>query len=92
MLGQYKSEIDQMDVLFDENQLNPPIPKNMPPNSGSIAWARSIITRVRTPIDKFKTKPTILTGSATGREVAKMYVDLAKKLTEDYEGRRFEQW
>ena len=92
MLGQYKSEIDQMDALFDENQLNPPIPKNMPPNSGSIAWARSIITRVRTPIDKFKTKPTILTGSATGREVAKMYVDLAKKLTEDYEGRRFDHW
>lgn len=81
-----------MDNLFEENKDHPPIPKNMPPNSGSIAWARSIITRVKTPIDKFKTKPTILTNSPTGREVAKMYVELAKKLTEDYEGQRFESW
>jgi hypothetical protein len=27
----------------------------MPENSGKIAWARSIVTRIKTPIDKFKT-------------------------------------
>lgn len=64
----------------------------MPPNSGGIAWARSIITRVKSPIDKFKTKAAILTNSPTGKEVAKMYVDLAKLLTEDYEGKKFDQW
>jgi hypothetical protein len=32
----------------------------MPPDSGSIAWARSIITRIKTPIDKFKTRAEIL--------------------------------
>jgi len=56
-----------MDALFEENKDNPPIPKNMPPNSGAIAWARSIITRVKQPIDKFKTKPEILTHHDTGR-------------------------
>ena len=86
---QYRSELDKMNQLFEDSKDNPPIPKNMPPNSGSIAWARSIITRVKTPIDKFKTRPVILTNSQNGREVAKMYVDLAKKLTEDYEGVRF---
>lgn len=64
----------------------------MPPNSGGIAWARSIITRVKNPIDKFKTKASILTNTATGKEVAKSYVDLAKLLTEDYEGKKFQKW
>ena len=92
VLVQYRTELVKMDNLFEESKDGPPIPKNMPPNSGSIAWARSIITRVKTPIDKFKTRPTILTNSQNGREVAKMYVDLAKKLTEDYEGARFTTW
>ena len=92
VLDQYKTELIQMDSLFEQSKDCPPIPKNMPPNSGAIAWARSIITRVKQPIDKFKTKPAILTSDATGREVAKMYVDLAKKLTEDYEGRSFNKW
>ena len=81
-----------MEALFEENKDNPPIPKNMPPNSGSICWARSIITRVKTPIDKFKTKPQHLTKDATGKEIAKSYVELAKKLTEEYEGKRFDSW
>ena len=92
VLDQYKIELVQMDKLFEDNKENPPIPKNFPPNSGAIAWARSIITRVKQPIDKFKTKPEILTQKPTGREVAKMYVELAKKLNEDYEGKSFVRW
>jgi dynein heavy chain len=55
-----------MEDLFKVNQQNPPIPKNMPPNSGKILWARSIITRIKTPIDKFKTKAEILTKHPEG--------------------------
>jgi len=65
-MARYNDEITQMEKLFDMNQKNPPIPKNMPPTSGSICWARSIITRIKSPIDKFKTKPEILTKDALG--------------------------
>jgi len=92
VLEQYRSELIRMKSLFERNKHDPPIPKNMPPNSGAIAWARSVITRVKTPIDRFKTKSQILTGSATGKEVAKGYVELAKQLTEDYEGKKFADW
>lgn len=71
VLNQYKEELHTMLRLFEENKHDPPIPKNMPPNSGAIAWARSVITRVKTPIDRFKTKPHILTGSPLGKEVAR---------------------
>jgi len=63
VLERYAKELDEMEKMFTENEKNPPIPKNMPLNSGKIAWARSIITRIKTPIDKFKTKQEILTGS-----------------------------
>jgi len=62
----YNKEITEMSKLYETNKLNPPIPKNMPPTSGSICWARSIITRIKSPIDKFKTKPEILTKDALG--------------------------
>jgi dynein heavy chain len=64
----------------------------MPPRSGSIAWARSIITRIKTPIDKFTTKPEILTDIPAGIKAAKLYVNVAKELTEVYEFNRFQEW
>ena len=61
VLDAYNRELSQMEQLYNKYQQDCPIPKNMPPRSGSIAWARSIITRIKTPIDKFTTKPEILT-------------------------------
>jgi len=61
VMKRYNLELDGMEKLFEMNKKCPPIPKNMPPTSGSICWARSIITRIKSPIDKFKTKPEILT-------------------------------
>jgi len=63
-----------MDALYNANKEKPPIPKNMPTNSGSIAWARSIITRIKTPIDKFKSKHDILTRYEEGMQSASKYV------------------
>lgn len=81
-----------MEQLFEENKHKPPIPKNMPPSSGSIAWARSIITRIKTPIDKFKLKQEILTKYEEGILSARNYVSLAKKLTEGHEADLFNKW
>jgi dynein heavy chain len=63
----------------------------MPPSSGAITWARSIITRVKTPIEKFKSKPAMLTTQPKGKQVAKQYVQLAKKLTDEYESKKYSQ-
>ena len=84
-MGRYNDEIADMEKLFETYQKHPPIPKNMPPTSGSICWARSIITRIKSPIDKFKTKPEILTKDQLGVQAAKNYVRIAKMLTENHE-------
>ena len=91
-MRRYNNEIEGMENLFLQNEKNPPIPKNMPPTSGSICWARSIISRIKSPIDKFKTKPEILTKDALGVQAAKNYVRIAKQLTESHEQQLFLLW
>lgn len=67
MLNQYKKELLIMEKLFEDGREgfktgkeegtdNPPISKNMPRDAGRIAWARSIMGRIKAPIRKFKTK------------------------------------
>ena len=92
VLGRYNDEIEEMKKLYHANQANPPIPKNMPPNSGNICWSRSIITRIKSPIDKFKTKPDILTTEPVGKDATTKYVQTAKLLTEHYESEMFQKW
>jgi dynein heavy chain len=82
VLDRYSQELDEMQHMYESDRANPPRPKNMPPDSGKIAWARSIITRIKTPIDKFKTKAEILTQNEAGRKAAQNYVKLAQSLTE----------
>lgn len=80
-----------METLYNKGKDDPPIPKNMPPKSGQICWSRSIITRIKTPIDKFKTKLEILKQDS-GIEATKKYVKLAKHLTEEHEQQIFDTW
>ena len=56
VLETYNRELDTMAKIFKDGRENPPISKNMPPNAGKIAWARSIMGRIKAPIKKFKTK------------------------------------
>jgi len=92
VLEQYLKELKTMDDLYKDNKDKPPIPKNMPTNSGSICWARSIITRIKTPIDKFKSKHDILTRYEEGMLSASNYVRIAKNLTEVHEQEIFNKW
>ena len=73
----YKEEVLDMEKLFHKGKINPPISKNMPPNAGSIAWARSIMGRIKTPIYKFKTKAELF-ASPEGKDATKQYISLAK--------------
>jgi dynein heavy chain len=91
VLKTYQKELNQMEELFKYGKAAPPIPKNMPPRAGEIAWARSIMGRIKAPIKKFKTKADQLT-SKTFKEVALNYVRLAKELDENYEKKIFEKW
>ena len=91
VLETYEKEVDEMDQLFNKGKDNPPISKNMPPNAGAIAWARSIMGRIKTPIYKFKTRQELL-FSSNGKQITKKYIALAKKLDVGYEKEKFDAW
>jgi dynein heavy chain len=80
-----------MENLFYDNKRSPPISKNMPPRAGEIAWARSIMFRIKAPIKKFKNKSDQLM-SPTFSKVAYKYVKLAKELHQGYEQEIFNAW
>lgn len=91
VLRTYQQELSEMETLFSEGRDNPPISKNMPPKAGSIAWARSIMGRIKAPIKKFKNKADQLM-TQTFKDVALSYVKLAKELDMEYEQKIFETW
>jgi dynein heavy chain len=91
VLARYEVELNEMEELFERGKKDPPISKNMPPKAGCIAWARSIMGRIRAPIQKFKSKSDRLrTETFTG--VAYKYVKLAKELDKNYEQNMFDDW
>jgi hypothetical protein len=77
--------------LFEKNKAKPPISKNMPEKAGCIAWARSLMGRIKAPIDKFKLKSDKLNPVAFMR-VATQYVKLAKDLDKEYEQDIYRKW
>lgn len=87
----YKNEVASMEALFQKGRANPTISKNMPPKSGAIAWARSIMGRIKRPIYKFKTKEGLLQHEV-GKEITLKYISLAKQLDADYEHKIFSEW
>ena len=91
MLRRYQKELEEKGDLFKAGKKNPPISKNMPLKAGQIAWARSIMGRIKAPIKKFKTKSDQLI-SKTFKNVATKYVELAKELDKGYEQEIFEKW
>lgn len=91
VLKKYQLELDEMRELFEKNRDNPPISKNMPLQAGKIAWARSIMGRIKAPIEKFKTKASKLNAD-TFMKVATEYVRLAKELDQNYEKKIFDTW
>ncbi len=77
VLLNYKKEVAEMEQLFIKGKDKPTISKNMPPKSGAIAWARSIMGRIKRPIYKFKTKAGLL-QTEIGKDVTLKYISLAK--------------
>jgi len=84
VLKKYKEELVEMNALFEKYKDNPPISKNMPPTAGRIEWARSIMGRVKGPIDKFKQKEGLI-YTPLGQEATQMYINLVRKLDQQYE-------
>lgn len=57
----YKREIEETRDRYNEDRLDPPLPRNVPPVSGRIFWIRQLYKRVECPMKIYKTRPRVIT-------------------------------
>ena len=85
-----KRDLEGIRKLYQKYKDCPPIPRNQPPVSGAIAWARQLYKRVETPMLFFKDHTNVL-DSAEAKKHIKNYNKLLKALV-DFEILYYRAW
>ena len=60
ILANYSRDLDVVRKLYQKQKAEPVVPRNLPPVSGKIAWARQLYRRIEGPMKLFKKKSDIL--------------------------------
>lgn len=77
----FVKDIDFVQKEYNEQRVNPPIARNMPPVAGRIAWCRQLYRRLKEPVNTFRAQPELMALADT-RKAIKLYNRLAKTLVE----------
>ncbi|XP_054622281.1 dynein axonemal heavy chain 8-like [Dunckerocampus dactyliophorus] len=72
ILQLYVSEVEAVSKLFEKQNEDPPLGRNMPPVCGKLRWARHLYKKIHEPISYIRENSDILT-TPEGRTVVKMY-------------------
>ncbi|KAK8898529.1 Dynein heavy chain 5, axonemal [Tritrichomonas musculus] len=87
-LQRYYEDLENVSQWFKAQSDNPPIPKNMPPIGGRIAWVRQLITRLTGPMQIFNKYDSVINNDKNKKMITKYNNTLFQLL--QYE-KRFEQ-
>eukprot|EP00698_Gefionella_okellyi_P008565 TRINITY_DN2129_c0_g1_i1.p1 TRINITY_DN2129_c0_g1~~TRINITY_DN2129_c0_g1_i1.p1 ORF type:complete len:4495 (+),score=1467.97 TRINITY_DN2129_c0_g1_i1:46-13530(+) len=74
---EYETELEALRQQYEDEKDSPPIPRNTPPVSGNIAWARQLLRRIEEPMETFRKHPTIL-KTLEAKSVNRSFNKLAK--------------
>ncbi|XP_074645893.1 dynein axonemal heavy chain 5-like [Tubulanus polymorphus] len=81
ILNVYVKDLEMVRKLYQKNKADPPIPRNLPPIAGKIAWARHLFRKIEIPMKFFK-KKTELLSTPDGKKVVRNYNKMAAVLME----------
>ncbi|KAJ3249557.1 Dynein heavy chain 5, axonemal [Chytriomyces hyalinus] len=76
-----RKDLEGVRKLYQKYKDDPPIPRNTPPVSGAIAWARQLYRRIENPMRQFKNNTSIL-DSMEAKKHIRNYNKLARALIE----------
>lgn len=76
-----RRDLEGVRKMYQKFKDSPPIPRNTPPVSGAIAWARQLYRRIETPMREFKSNTNTL-DSAEAKKHIRNYNKLARALIE----------
>ncbi|KAI9206840.1 dynein heavy chain and region D6 of dynein motor-domain-containing protein [Polychytrium aggregatum] len=76
-----RRDLEGVRKIYQKYKDSPPIPRNTPPVSGAIAWARQLYRRIETPMKHFKESTSVLESSEAKKHI-RNYNKLARALIE----------
>jgi len=77
----YAQDLEAVQKLYEKNKYEPPIPRNAPPVAGNIMWARQLLRRIESPMQKFAQNKNLM-STKESKKIVKMYNKVAKALIE----------
>ncbi|MEE6465421.1 hypothetical protein FKM82_006550, partial [Ascaphus truei] len=81
VLQRYSRDLDMVRKLYQKQKDSPPTPRNVPPVTGKIMWARQLFRKIDQPMKFLKTKPDLL-KSIEMKKVIRNYNKMASVLME----------
>ncbi|KAH0806962.1 dynein heavy chain 10, axonemal-like [Histomonas meleagridis] len=90
VLAKYSEEVTEIEKIYKEQRLNPPILSHHPPVTGRISWARSLFIRMKKPMLRLRTHPQI-TENPNFESVKQHYAEVAK-LIDKQNMQLFQEW
>ena len=73
----YAADLEVVQALYEKRKADPPRPRNVPPASGAIMWARHLLHRVEAPMQRFRACAAVL-GAKDSKKVFRAYNRLAQ--------------
>eukprot|EP00899_Mesostigma_viride_P009315 jgi/Mesvir1/18385/Mv14266-RA.2 len=77
----YAADLDTVKDVYEAQKDNPPMPRNVPPVAGNIAWARQLLRKIEEPMKVFQANPAIVKLGNLKR-VLKTYNRIASTIIE----------
>ena len=81
VLMSYGKDLESIRKLYQKFKQEPPIPRNLPPVSGRIAWSRQLYRKIEHPMRVFKKKPELL-KHPEAKKIVRNYNKMAGVLLE----------
>lgn len=76
-----RKDLEGVRKIYQKLKDAPPVPRNLPPISGAISWARQLYRRIETPMRQFKNN-TLLLDSLDAKKHIRNYNKLGRALIE----------
>ncbi|XP_068092796.1 dynein axonemal heavy chain 5-like isoform X3 [Hyperolius riggenbachi] len=81
VLQRYSRDLDMVRKLYQKHKDSPPTPRNVPPITGKIMWARQLYRKIDQPMRFLKTKMELLQGQEM-KKIIRSYNKMAAVLVE----------
>ncbi|EFC48546.1 hypothetical protein NAEGRDRAFT_55628 [Naegleria gruberi] len=91
LLQTYRKELKRVQQTFTESKTSPIIFHNMPPVTGAIQWAESLLERINGPMNRLISLSKTIFDNSEGKETVKLHSNIVGKIKQ-YQQQKYAEW